>query len=131
MKLARRLLLAVALLPALALAAPTDMSRDELKARQAKGQPTVLIDVRSPAEFAAGHIPGAINIPVDQVEARIGEIDKLRGKGEIVLYCRSGRRAGVAAGVLESRGYRGLRHLDGDFPAWQAAGLPVAPCTNC
>lgn len=122
---ARRLLLALTLLPALALAAPTDMSRDELQARQAKGQPTVLIDVRTPAEFAAGHVPGAINIPVDQVEARIGEIDKLRSKGEIVLYCRSGRRAGAAAGVLEARGYQGLRHLEGDFQGWEAAGLPV------
>lgn len=126
MNCARRLLLALTLLPALALAAATDMSRDELQARQAKGQPTVLIDVRTPAEFADGHVPGAINIPVDQVETRIGEIDKLRSKGEIVLYCRSGRRAGAAADVLESRGYQGLRHLDGDFQGWQAAGLPVA-----
>lgn len=121
-----RLLLAAVLLPALALAAPTDISRDDLKARQAKGVPTVLVDVRTPAEFAEGHIAGAVNIPLDQLEARLPEVQALQGRGEIVLYCRSGRRSAQAAGVLEARGLTGLLHLDGDIQGWQAAGEPLA-----
>jgi rhodanese-related sulfurtransferase len=127
----RNLLLALLLLPALALAgAPADISRAELQARQAEGAAIVLVDVRSPEEFAAGHIPGAVNIPVDQVAGRLDEF-RAFGDREIVLYCRSGRRAGQAAEVLSAAGIGGLRHLAGDFPAWQAAGGPVAPCTNC
>jgi rhodanese-related sulfurtransferase len=127
----RNLLLALLLFPALALAgALTDISRAELQARQADGAAIALVDVRSPAEFAAGHIPGAVNIPVDEVAARLNEF-RAFGDREIVLYCRSGRRAGQAAEALSAAGIDGLRHLAGDFPAWQAAGGPVTPCTSC
>lgn len=127
----RNLLLALLLFPALALAgALTDISRAELQARQADGAAIALVDVRTPAEFAAGHIPGAVNIPVDEVAARLDEF-RAFGDREIVLYCRSGRRAGQAAEALSAAGIDGLRHLAGDFPAWQAAGGPVAPCTSC
>jgi rhodanese-related sulfurtransferase len=81
-----------------------------------------LLDVRTPDEYSAGHIPGAVNIPYDQVAARLGEIPK---GDEVVLYCRSGRRAGLAAEVLAANGYKKLAHLQGDMQGWQSAGRPV------
>ena len=93
-------------------------------------QPAPLIlDVRTPDEFAAGHIPGAVLIPHDQLAARIGELGAPR---DVVVYCRSGRRVGLAVPVLEENGFR-AHPLAGSWQAWQAAGLPeeksAAPAT--
>lgn len=116
--------------PAAAPAAPavTAFSKSvapaELQAlRQSRSAPVVL-DVRSPEEFAAGHVPGAINVQHDQVESRLAELERFRDR-DIVLYCRSGRRAGAAAEVLRRHGFGRLVHLDGDMPGWESAGLPV------
>lgn len=87
----------------------------------------VLVDVRTAEEYAAGHIPGAINIPHDQMAARAGSLPA--GK-PVVLYCKSGRRAGLAAEVLEKAGRTGLSHLQGDFQGWAASGLPVATAAD-
>ena len=84
----------------------------------------VILDVRTPAEFAAGHVPGAKNIPHDQVAARLTELVPLRDK-TVVLYCRSGRRSASAAAVLRSAGFSSLKQLEGDFPGWEAANHPV------
>lgn len=89
---------------------------------QAQKTPLVLLDVRTPEEFAAGHIAGAVNIPYDQVAAHLGEIPK---DEEVVLYCKSGRRAGLAAETLSANGYTRLGHLEGDMQGWTAAGRPV------
>jgi rhodanese-related sulfurtransferase len=84
----------------------------------------VLLDVRSPEEFAAGHIPGALLIPYRDVGQRRGEIPD---SGTVVVFCAVGPRARaaeadlVAAGVNPGR----IRHMDGGMVAWEAAGLPV------
>jgi phage shock protein E len=99
---------------------------DALLARQAaKDRDLVVLDVRTPEEFAAGHVPGAVNVPHDQVGARLGELDKFRDK-DVVVYCRSGRRSGLALSVLEQAGFKRLGHLEGDMNAWSAAGRPTA-----
>jgi phage shock protein E len=84
----------------------------------------VIVDVRTPAEFAQGHVPGAINIPVDQVANRLSELAAAKNK-DVVLYCRSGKRAGQAAEVLKSNGFNKLLHMEGDMPKWEAAKLPI------
>jgi phage shock protein E len=74
-----------------------------------------LLDVRTPAEFADGHIDGAVNIPVQQLAQRM---DELPGEQHpIVLYCRSGKRSGTAARMLRRNGYRNLHDL-GAMTAW-------------
>jgi rhodanese-related sulfurtransferase len=99
------------------------VSQDALLARQAKHDPALLLlDVRTPEEFAAGHVPGAVNIPHDQVSARLGEVPKDK---DVVLYCRSGHRASLAATVLAKAGYTHLSHLDGDMNGWVEKGRPV------
>lgn len=112
------------LLPTLAFAA-TDISREELLQKQAHHEPVSIVDVRTPEEFAAGHVPGAVNIPHEQAAARVNDFRALQKKGELVLYCKSGRRAGLAASALENAGLKGLRHLDGDIQGWQASGLTM------
>lgn len=66
----------------------------------------VLLDVRTPAEFAAGHIDGALNIPVQELPSRVKELAP-RGKS-VVVYCRSGARSCAAAGILTAQGYEVL-----------------------
>jgi len=81
----------------------------------------LLVDVRSGAEFASGHIPGAVNIPLDQIEARL---DDLGRSLPIILACQSGARARMAAGLLEPC-HRQMSVLEGGTKAWIDAGLPV------
>ncbi|MCB9030072.1 MAG: rhodanese-like domain-containing protein [Deltaproteobacteria bacterium] len=64
----------------------------------------LLIDVRTVDEFNSGHIDGAINIPHNQLESRLSEVDSNKGR-EIILYCKSGKRAGIAGDVLVKNGY--------------------------
>ena len=91
-------------------------------AREAARDPAlVVLDVRTPEEFAAGHVPGAINVPHDQLEGRLAELAPLRDK-DVVVYCKSGRRSALALEVLGRNGYTRLRHLEGDMPAWEAGG---------
>lgn len=87
----------------------------------ASGAPYQLIDVRTAAEYADGHIAGAVDIPVEELSGRLAEVSK---DHPVVLYCRSGRRATEAAGILENAGYKGIYNLGG-IQAWQAAGLPL------
>jgi phage shock protein E len=95
-----------------------DIKPDTLLERTAKKDNSiVVVDVRSPEEFAQGHVPGALNIPVDQLTNRIGELMTAKDK-EVVLYCRSGRRAGQAAETLKANGFEKLLHLEGDMQKW-------------
>lgn len=74
-----------------------------------------LVDVRTPAEFAAGHIDGAVNIPVQQLDARLHELQpKDRA---LVVYCRSGHRSGNAARLLKSAGFPAVHDL-GPMSRW-------------
>lgn len=75
----------------------------------------LLLDVRSPEEFRGGHIEGAVNIPVDELESRLGELTP--PQEPIVLYCRSGARSSRAAGMLKQRGYARVHDL-GPMSAW-------------
>jgi phage shock protein E len=95
----------------------------ELSDRIAAGDAPLILDVRTDAEFEAGHIPGAIQIPHDQVKDRIGELPTDTSV-EIVVHCQSGRRAEMAEAELIAAGYTNVRSLDGHWAGWSAAGLP-------
>jgi len=113
---------------ALACGAPSDVtevSQSELSAALANGSAPLVLDARTPEEFAAGHVPGAVNIPHDTLEQRLGEIDVRRDR-EIVVYCERGPRAARAEAVLTKAGFTAVRHLAGDMAAWRQARLPVA-----
>ncbi len=79
-----------------------------------------LFDVRSPGEYAAGHVPGAMNVPLEQVENRIHDF----GNAPIAILCQSGKRASMACEILEQ--HRGdILVVDGGTEAWMKSGLPV------
>ena len=104
------------------------VSQEALLERQQKGdEATYVLDVRSPEEYASGHVPGAVNIPYDQIASRMAEVPKDK---DVVLYCKSGRRAGIAAEVLAGQGYTRLQHLEGDIVAWVDKGRPVDTPTD-
>lgn len=100
-----------------------EISRDELLRRASSGQVTVL-DVRPATEYAAGHIPGSVSIPIAQLEQRLADLPP---DVEIAAYCRGPYCvfAHDAVRVLRARG-RPARRLAGGMPEWRLAGLPVA-----
>lgn len=81
--------------------------------REAVARGALLLDVRTPSEFAGGHLEGAVNIPVDELPARKAEITAGR---EVVVYCRSGRRSAIAADLLRDAGHKVLDI--GTMSAW-------------
>jgi rhodanese-related sulfurtransferase/DNA-binding transcriptional ArsR family regulator len=95
---------------------------EEVLDRARKGLVLVL-DVRPPEEYAAGHLPGAVNIPIKELEARLASLPKRK---EIVAYCRGAYCVWSFEALerLHRRGFRARRLKDG-FPGWRASGLPV------
>ncbi len=85
------------------------------------GAEHLLLDVRTPEEFASGHIAGAVNISVEQLAGRLSEVPQDK---PVVLYCRSGNRSGQAAQILEQAGYTQIYDLGG-IVAWAEQGYPV------
>ena len=92
--------------------------------RRARSKQVVILDTRPASEYVAGHIPGAISVPVDELKQRL---QKLTKSNEYVAYCRGPYcvYADRAVELLKANGRRARRLLDG-FPEWRAAGLPVA-----
>ena len=110
--------------PLPALAADPGMTQGQLMEGLTNGSAPPVIDVRTPDEYRAGHVPGAINIPLQEFQQRFDELSAYRDK-EVVLYCESGMRASHGARWLESKGFEDLRFLDGHMSAWREAGLPT------
>jgi rhodanese-related sulfurtransferase/DNA-binding transcriptional ArsR family regulator len=100
------------------------VTREELARRLEDGDELVVLDVRPAAEYAAGHLPGAVSIPVRELRRRLAE---LPGDREIVAYCRGPYCAFAheAVALLRQEGLAARRLEDG-LPEWQAAGLAVA-----
>ncbi|MBI5288493.1 MAG: MBL fold metallo-hydrolase [Chloroflexi bacterium] len=95
---------------------------DAAGARRSLQEGAVALDVREPDEYAAGHLPGAIHIPLGQLPARHGEVPRDR---PIVTYCGHGERAATAVSLLEQAGLAPLANLAGGIEAWETAPLPV------
>lgn len=83
-----------------------------------------LLDVRTPEEYAQGHIAGAVLLPLGGLDGTEEALPDDRAT-PIFVYCRSGNRSAQAAGILADRGYTDVRNLDGGILDWQAAGYPV------
>ena len=85
---------------------------------------TVVLDVRSPEDFAAGHIRNALNIPLKDLPQRLGELEKSRSKN-IILVCQAGMNSARASAQLDKAGFKETYSLAGGLTAWQGQGLPV------
>ncbi len=84
----------------------------------------LVIDLRDAAEYAKGHILGAKNIPLADLERRAGDLEKHKAK-PVIVHCGDGRRASGGAAMLRKSGFGDVVNLSGGFAAWQQAGLPV------
>jgi rhodanese-related sulfurtransferase len=84
----------------------------------------IVLDIRTPAEFSAGHIDGAINIDFNgkDFETRLQELDKSRA---YLIHCASGRRSQLSLAQFKLFGFETVYHLDGGIKAWEKAGKPV------
>jgi phage shock protein E len=87
------------------------------------GTAPAILDVRTPQEYAAGHVPRAINVPFNEVGRRVGELDALRER-PLVIYCGHGPRAWIAGLALRRRRFRHIGFIRGHMAAWRRAGLP-------
>jgi rhodanese-related sulfurtransferase len=100
--------------------APADeIAHDDL-VRAVEGKSVAVVDVREPNEFAGGHIPGAINLPLSQFQP-----EQLPQDQPVVLVCQSGRRSGIALRQAEDAGVTGIRHYAGGTKGWRERGAPV------
>lgn len=107
------------------MASPAIIDNATWRSQPFEGRAAQLVDVRSATEFACGHLPGAVNIPLDQIELRTADLDPAR---RIVLVCQAGTRARLAASLLQSD-FPNLTVLDPGTAAWIRDGNPTVCCT--
>lgn len=108
-------------MPMTALASRPAVSPAAVAEITARADAPILLDVRTPEEFAQGHLPGAVLIPHDQLAARLDEIGRDRW---VLVYCRSGKRASTAQDILEDAGIE-VRQVEGSWLRWQEEERPV------
>lgn len=102
--------------------APETLDAKSFQAAIGEGK-ALLVDVRTPAEYAGGHLEGSLNVDWTGADHE-AELAKLPKDKPLLLYCRSGGRSGQAMEYLRSKGYQ-VQHLGGGITAWMSAGLPV------
>ncbi len=90
---------------------------------QSAASAPLVLDVRTKAEFDAGHIPGALHIPYDELAGRLAEVDTTKG---VAVHCMVGPRARKAEATLTEAGVDNILHLEGGYRAWMQAGLETA-----
>ena len=112
------LVMAFVLASGVAYAEPAAKVVDAAEARRLVAEGVKVVDVRTAVEFAMGHVPGAINIPFDEMEKRHAELGP--PSTPVLLYCRSGRRSGIAAETLKAKGFTKLYDLQ-VYDRWVAS----------
>lgn len=85
----------------------------------------MVVDVRDPGEYGAGHILGAKNLPLSRIDSGGKELAAKRKDRPLIVYCDTGNRSGKAAAALKGQGYTKVLNLSGGLGAWRQAGLPV------
>jgi rhodanese-related sulfurtransferase len=108
-------------------AAKQQIKEVDVNTSQSQMSQHLILDVREPAEFAAGHLKGAISIPRGLLEFKIGAHPDFQQQQQasILVYCQTGGRSALATQVLNQLGYAQAVSMAGGFNAWTEAGLPV------
>lgn len=121
-------LIAVALVVSVAACSSASAATEDVNVQEfasvIEGPGIVILDVRTPEEFAQGHIAGSININVESPDftSKVEQLDKSQ---TYAVYCRSGRRSGVATQQMESLGFTSLYNMDGGVIDWAGAGFEL------
>ena len=120
------LLLLLPLLPLVAQAAGDYLSpgltAQQLQSRLGAPEAPLLVDLRTPVEFAVAHIPGAVNIPLAELDQRL---DEIRDDNGVLIYCINGSRTLQAEPILYTHEFENIYHLEGTFYAWIKGKYPV------
>jgi hydroxyacylglutathione hydrolase len=82
----------------------------------------MVLDVRGAGEWKAGHVPGSLNVPVAELQARLQDLPRDR---PLVVHCQTGLRAAIAVSLLRAGGFTDVRFFPGGFAEWRSAGQPV------
>lgn len=99
---------------------------DHTETNAALGSDTVILDVREPGEFEAGHLPGAVNVPRGVLEFKAAQHPVIQDSSKsIFLYCKTGGRSALATHTLMRMGYANVASIAGGFDAWADAGQSV------
>ncbi len=101
------------------------ISQDALLEQLQNGENPIILDVRTPREYQQGHVPGAVNLPYQQIGRRLAELQEFKDR-EVVVYCEVGPRSRVAQSMLQQAGFTDVRHLAGDMAGWRRARLPTS-----
>ncbi|HEY0241661.1 MAG TPA: MBL fold metallo-hydrolase [Gemmatimonadaceae bacterium] len=97
------------------------ISTKQTSIRDNPGKSATILDVRSRTEFAEGHIPNGVNIPLGELPGRLAEVPR----GEVVVHCQGGSRSLIAASILQQAGRDDVSNLVGGFAEWERSGRPV------
>jgi rhodanese-related sulfurtransferase len=100
------------------------MAQADLVERLDDADAPLVLDVRTPGEYRRGHVPGALNIPYQQLGARFAELGAVDGR-DIVVYCEAGPRAERAEATLAAAGLERLYQLEGHMAAWRRNHMPM------
>jgi rhodanese-related sulfurtransferase len=100
------------------------VSQDQVLRAIEEGTAPAIVDVRTGAEYAKGHVPGAVHVPFYAVGVREAEIGAAKSD-PVVVYCAHGPRAGIAKFALWILGYKRVVYLDGHMSAWKKRHLPM------
>ncbi|MHB8254402.1 MAG: rhodanese-like domain-containing protein [Acidiferrobacter sp.] len=110
----------------------TEITAEEVDLLLENHEPILLVDIREPAEYSSGHIPGALLVPRGTLEGAADAGSKYRvpelctaHNQVVVVYCESGGRSALAADVLQQMGFTQVRNLAGGCVLWEAEGLPL------
>ncbi len=126
--LSKRIIIAISMLVALLVSWPA-FTAESIKASEVAemikaGKATLILDVRTADEYASGHVPGAVNISHTELADRMSEITVAKDD-EIIVYCRSGHRAGIAEKMLSEAGFTNIRDMEGHMLGWEKSGYPI------
>ena len=99
-----------------------NIGSDQAKAMMAKGKNIFLLDVRTLDEYRQAHLKGAVLIPVNEFERRLGEVPRNR---PIIVYCAVGSRSGMVAGLLSGKGYGEVYNMSDGIVGWYRHGYPI------
>jgi rhodanese-related sulfurtransferase len=100
------------------------MPAADVKARLGTPQAPLMVDLRTPPEFAIAHLPGAVNIPLSELEKRVDEVRPAAGR-TLLIYCLNGSRTRQAEPLLYARDINSFYHLEGELEGWLRDNYPI------